>query len=77
MENHNKKEKAYLEPMKVWPYKRTCDWKYKKMMRMAGTKGDGLYAAAWRACTARCRPTCWPHFWIMWLLYRAKMVCSV
>ena len=46
MENHNKKEKAYLEPMQVWPYKRTCDWKYKKMMRMAGCKGDGLYAAA-------------------------------
>ena len=42
MENHNKKEKAYLEPMQVWPYKRTCDWKYKKMMRMAGCKGDGL-----------------------------------
>lgn len=46
MKNHNKKEKAYLEPMQVWPYKRTCDWKYKKMMRMAGCKGDGLYAAA-------------------------------
>ena len=46
MKNHNKKEKAYLEPMQVWPYKRTCDWKYKKMMRMADTKGDGLYAAA-------------------------------
>ena len=46
MRNPKKKEMAYLEPVKVWPYKRTRDWKYKKMMRMASDKGDALYAAA-------------------------------